>query len=294
MTDTLPVVRPGIYLEDNPPTGRYRQYRPRDLSKGLRPVIVVHTAEWRTDFEGPDPSAESCAAWIVRRTDAGCYHILGDADSVIQLAPFHAAAYHDGTGSNDWSIGISLAMQAGTWTQLTEARRRQFVRTAAVMAAWAGRWYNSRGLGFPDPVRLTKAQSNARTASGFIAHGDRDPGRRSDPGADFPWSDFLTLYAGLTEQESPNMATISDDLLAAYRALTVKVQQRAKALGYDLGTSGPNRDGVDAWPGQKTMAAANAILAAADDDGKAAKAAEDLAAARQAFADLQAVLDPTA
>ena len=37
--------------------------------------------------------------------------------------------------------------------------------------------------------------SGARLVTGFISHGERDPGRRSDPGAGFPWDEFLERFA---------------------------------------------------------------------------------------------------
>ncbi len=187
----MATVRQGIYLEDNPPTrSQFRVGR----RAPVKPVIVVHTAESGTDRFGADPKAENVAAFIQRRSNAGSYHLLGDADSIIQLVRFENEAFQDGTGSNRWAIGISLAMNAGDWPSLAPARRNQFVATAGQMAAIAARWLNERRIGLPEPRLLTKAQSDRSDANGFISHARRDPARRSDPGAGFPWADFFQQY----------------------------------------------------------------------------------------------------
>lgn len=187
----MATVRDGIYLEDNPPArGQFRVGR-RDPVKA---VIVVHTAESGTDTSGPDPKAEGVAAFIQRRPGPGSYHLVGDADSIIQLIRFENEAYHDRTGSNRWSIGISLAMDAADWPSLPVARRAELVSTAGQMAAIAATWMQDRGLALPAPRLLTKAESDRADASGFISHARRDPTRRTDPGAGFPWTDFFRSY----------------------------------------------------------------------------------------------------
>ncbi len=187
----MAIVRSGIYLEDNPPN---RQQFRTGRRSALRSVIVVHTAESGTDTQGPDPKAENVANFIRNRTTAGSYHLLGDADSIIQLVDFKNEAFQDGTGSNAWAIGISLAMNAGDWSRISAARRTELVTTAAQMAAIAATWLKGRGLAAPAASLLTKTQSNRSTASGFISHARRDPSRRSDPGADFPWTQFFEIY----------------------------------------------------------------------------------------------------
>ena len=187
----MATVRDGIYLEDNPPVRSQFRVGRRDP---VKPVIVVHTAESGTDRTGPDPKAENVANFIRGRSTAGSYHLIGDADSIIQLIRFENEAFHDRTGSNRWAIGISLAMNAADWPSLTTSRRNQFVDTAGQMAAIAAFWLRDRGLELPEPRLLTKAESDRLGASGFISHARRDPTRRSDPGAGFPWTSFFAAY----------------------------------------------------------------------------------------------------
>ncbi len=187
----MATVRDGIYLEQNPPARSQFRVGRRDPVKS---VIVVHTAEGGTDRSGSDNQAENVANFIRNRNTAGSYHLLGDADTIIQLVRFDNEAFQDGTGSNRWAIGISLAMNAADWPTLTTGRRTEFTTTAAQMAVIAARWLSDRGLAVPEAQRLTKAQSDRSDASGFISHARRDPTRRSDPGAGFPWSDFFRVY----------------------------------------------------------------------------------------------------
>ncbi len=187
----MATVRDGIYLEDNPPRRDQFRVGRRDPVKS---VIVVHTAEGGTDTVGADPKAENTASFIRNRTDAGSYHMLGDSDSIIQLVRFDNEAYQDRTGSNRWAIGISLAMNSADWPRLSTARRQQLTTTAAEMAAIAAIWLGDRGLPYPDARLLTKTESDAASASGFISHARRDPSRRTDPGVQFPWTDFFNIY----------------------------------------------------------------------------------------------------
>lgn len=184
-------VRDGIYLEDHPPVRSQFRVGRRDP---VKPVVVVHTAESGTDRIGADPGAENVARFISIRANAGSYHLIGDADSIIQLVRFDNEAFHDRTGSNRWSVGISLAMDAADWPSLGATRRAQLVTTAGQMAAIAATWMRSLGLQPPEPRLLTRVESDRFDASGFISHARRDPTRRTDPGAGFPWTDFFRSY----------------------------------------------------------------------------------------------------
>ena len=182
-----------VYLVDHPPArSQYRKPR-RAKPTGC---IVLHT------FEAPvGRSADRGARFIAGRKDPGSYARLGDVHGAeVQLVPYEWEAFHDGTGSNAWSIGISLMMHAADWPKLPRGQRDALVETMASMAAHAAAWLLAEhGIAVP-ARRLTKAESD-RGLAGFIGHGDRDPGRRTDPGADFPWESFLNRYAELIDQE---------------------------------------------------------------------------------------------
>ena len=205
-------IRPGIYLEENPPARRKGQFR-LGRRDPLKPVVVVHTAQSGTDTRGADTKAEAVAGFIQRRQDAGSYHILGDRDSIIRLVRIANEAYGDGTGSNRWAIHISLAMDAGDWDKLAldSVPWVEYVESAATMALLAAMACHDRGLRIPAARLLTKAESDRADACGFISHGRRDPARRSDPGAGFPWGRFFARYAALCVAEGlPDPSTTNN------------------------------------------------------------------------------------
>lgn len=77
------------------------------------------------------------------------------------------------------------------------------------MAAWVKA---ETGVSVP-ARRITRAEYLARRP-GFISHAELDPGRRSDPGDEFPWDQFLRLFAQLTDQEvSMAVPTSFDDVV---------------------------------------------------------------------------------
>jgi N-acetyl-anhydromuramyl-L-alanine amidase AmpD len=66
----------------------------------------------------------------------------------------------------------------------------------ALASARYARWlYAQRGITIPARI-ITRTQSENRVP-GFISHAKRDPDRRTDPGATFPWNQFLGDFAGI-------------------------------------------------------------------------------------------------
>ena len=91
---------------------------------------------------------------------------------------------------------MSAATQAARWSGLPPAWRRATVRNMARCASRYASWIERKhGVVIP-ARRITRAESENRIP-GFLGHGERDPGRRSDPGAEFPWDTFLYDYAKL-------------------------------------------------------------------------------------------------
>lgn len=180
----------GAYLIDHPPA--ISQYG----SRSRRPtgLTVLHTAESVMDTVGPDTGAEAVADFIRRRTTYGSYHSLVDSDSRIVLVPFHLSAWQDGTGSNPYALSISFACRTSDWRAMSAAKRAGFLRQGALAFAEQQAWLKANG--YPTtPLRMvSKAESDAG-AAGFIYHGHRDPGRRSDPGVAppnlFPLAEFI-------------------------------------------------------------------------------------------------------
>lgn len=223
------------YLVANPP--RIRQFRPR--TEKPSGVCVVHTAENTPDWVGPDSGAEAVAAFIRDRTDYGSYHVLADSDSRIRLVPFSQQAYGDGTGSNPHAFHVSAATQAAKWGQATRRWRRATVRQMARGAATYAKWLKRHhGIAIP-ARRITRAQSEARIP-GFLSHAERDPGRRSDPGAGFPWRYFLARFKAYTQPKA------TPNITAAIEATKLAVRRRAMRRVARRGSPGAKTD-AKAW-----------------------------------------------
>ena len=223
----------GIYLIDNPP--RIRQYRSprRTRPSGL---IVVHTAENLTDESPPDRGAENVAAFIQRRTNYGSYHHIVDSDSILQLVRFGDEAFHDATGSNPYSYGVSAATQAAKWGHVSKAWREATVLNMARASARYARWVKTNyGIIIP-ARRVSRAESEARKP-GFISHAERDPKRRTDPGHLFPWDDFLSEFAKEMGAKAPTQSTLPSVSLRLIREAARVDPPRASYLArYPSGT----------------------------------------------------------
>jgi hypothetical protein len=185
----------GAYLTDHPPVRdqfRERTYWKRHTITGC---TVAHTTESIMDTVGPDTGAEAVAEWIRRRTDPGSYHDLVDSDTGITLVPYHLGAYQDGSGSNGWATSLAFACKTTDWAKMPPAKRRGFLRQGALKFAAQQLWRKAAGHPLTRLRRITRAQSEAGE-SGVIAHGDRDPDRRTDPGIEpphlFPWAELFT------------------------------------------------------------------------------------------------------
>lgn len=183
------------YLRAHKPA--IRQFRsPRRAT--VSGVIAVHTAENTPDFVAFDGGAEAVTSFIVGRTTHGSYHDLVDSDSAVHLVDWSDEAFHDGTGTNPHSLSISIATRADVWPWAPADWRAGAIEQAAKAAARQARWVKAT-TGIVVPARrITAAQARSRVP-GFVTHAELDPGRRSDPGAGFPWEAFLTRFAQLTE-----------------------------------------------------------------------------------------------
>jgi hypothetical protein len=159
-------------------------------------VFVVHTAENTPDFVAFDGGAEAVARFIRTRPGPGSYHDLADSDSTMNLIRYGCEAYHDGTGSNPHSLSVSIATRADVWPLAPQKWRDGAIEQAARAAARQATWLKQQ-TGIVVPARrITRAESE-RKVPGFISHAQRDPRRRSDPGDDFPWTQFLDRYRSL-------------------------------------------------------------------------------------------------
>jgi len=191
-----------MFLIDNP-NRNYKQYTyPRRGGGYTAPQIVLHT------YEAPyTRSLLAAATWLTTRSTPGSYHALAGARStkdVLQLAPWSYETWHS-VPSNNWSIGISAVTYASAWNKIPKSARENLVKSMAYAAANAAKWLEKHHGRKVQPRLLTRAQA-MRKESGFVYHATMDPGRRTDPGRDFPWgmfiAEFKRLMAGGTNDSS--------------------------------------------------------------------------------------------
>lgn len=179
------------YLQDHPPSrSQYRRPRRAKVTGG----VCVHTAENATDLKLPDDGAEGVASFISTRDTPGSYHSLVDSTSVVRVVPYEWEAFGDGTGSNPYALHLSFACRAAQWPTLPAEWRIPALRNGAAEAAAMARWVKAtRGITVPADHITAKQYRDG--VPGFVGHGQLDPDRRSDPGLEFPWDEFLAYYA---------------------------------------------------------------------------------------------------
>jgi hypothetical protein len=195
------------YLEDHPPAAS-QYHKPRRATP--TGAIVLHDAENATDLDGPDTGAEAVARFIAGRTDPGSYHSIVDSDSTVRLVPYEWEAFHEGTGGNRWSLGLSFAY--GSARPPTDAWWAAALPRGATEARAMAAWVKAT-TGITVPAKRITAADYRAGRPGFVPHADLDPARRSDP-VGFRWDQFIALYADSTP-EGPTMPPTIADLGAA-------------------------------------------------------------------------------
>lgn len=204
---------PYLYAHENPwapirANGRrFHGYPGR--SQKIR-LIGIHTTESLFDLIGEDTGAEGVARFQSTTDRPSSYHRIVDRDSTVICLPDEATAF--GIGNlNSPTLHLSFAMRAADWSDPVKAKaaRPMLERGADVAADWCRQFgiplsWLTRGLAFG-------------SARGFVRHGTADPGRRSDPGKDFPADLFFELIAARLVQE--------DDMTPAEKLLLSQVAQ---------------------------------------------------------------------
>ncbi len=150
-------------------------------------LIVIHTPEWLEDFEGDDYAAENVAKYFSTTARPSSAHACIDSDSTVECLPDEATGFHV-IGHNSEALGAEIGYRADSWAKMPDQRKRAVVARTAM-------WAREKALTHRIPFRrLTDAQVAAGWA-GFASHAQLDPARRTDPGKDFPWGDFMSLAA---------------------------------------------------------------------------------------------------
>ena len=197
------------YLVTNPPIRQQFRLPRRATPTG---AIVVHTAENRG--AGAAGSAKAVARFIERRPDPGSYHAIVDESEWIQLVPYEAEAFGEGSGGNRWALHLSFACRTTDWATMPDDRRQRLLDQGAQAAAAMARWVKAKH-GITVPARKIWSIEYRSGVPGFIGHAALDPKRRTDPGSDFPWSMFLAHFFHMEKSdmiEKPFAAQVNEAL----------------------------------------------------------------------------------
>jgi hypothetical protein len=152
-------------------------------------LIVIHTTEGHERAT----SAEDGAAYDARRTDGTSTHYFHDSNSTVQCVRTNDQAHTARRQGNRRGIQHELCGRAGqTDAQWDDAASNGTLRQAAKQAA---RDVRKWGI----PVRHLAVGEIKAGYRGFCGHYDitrafpEDGGTHTDPGPNFPWTEFLNL-----------------------------------------------------------------------------------------------------
>lgn len=175
-------------------------------SSQLPHVAVIHTAESLPDFTPPDDAAENLARYASSTSRAVSWHQTVDSDSRLPMLPDSYVGFHV-RGYNTCSVGVEIATLASVWWDVPTAWR---AGTLGQLAAVGSEWAQAHDL---PAVYLTKAEVD-QGKRGFISHARLDPTRRTDPGAGFPWTEYLAMVEGENVQIAAKTRPKVDNLVA--------------------------------------------------------------------------------
>lgn len=158
-----------------------------DANRDQVQLVVIHT----TEGSARGTSAEDGAAYDARRLDGTSTHYFHDSDSTVQCVHTDDQAHAARAQGNRRGIQHELCTRAGS-ANWGDAYHQAMLRLAAKQAA-----RDSRKWGIP--VRHLSVAQVQSGAKGFCGHWDitrafpQDNGTHTDPGANFPWSQFLDM-----------------------------------------------------------------------------------------------------
>lgn len=169
-----------------------------DANRSSVQLIVIHDTEGSAHAQ----SAEDGAAYDQRRTDETSTHYFVDNDSVVQCVRTADQAHAARTQGNRRGIQYELCAKAtfsrAKW--LGADYGRPMLQRAARQAARDCRKWNI-------PAVKVSAAQVAAGKKGICGHADityafpADHGTHTDPGANFPWADFIDMIKAELEDD---------------------------------------------------------------------------------------------
>jgi N-acetyl-anhydromuramyl-L-alanine amidase AmpD len=174
-------------------------------------LIVIHT----TEGTARATAAEDGASYDQRRTDGTSTHYFHDSNSTIQCVRTEDQAHAARAQGNRRGVQHELCTKAGSAPWADDYHQAMLRQAARQAARDAKKW----GI----PVRHLTVQQVANGDKGFCGHRDitlafpQDHGTHTDPGANFPWTQFLSLVRA---ESAPPAPAEEDDMPTAEEIAT--------------------------------------------------------------------------
>lgn len=206
---------------------------PKSWTKGRQEkvrVIVIHSTEGHEHTR----AAEDGASYDQRRTDGTSTHYFVDPDTAVQCVYTTDTAHTARRKGNRIGIQYELCGKAGqSAAQWDDDASNAILRRAAKIAAVDAKRY---GI----PIRKLSPEEVRAGKSGFCGHVDitkafpEDRGSHTDPGKNFPWTEFLTLVlAASAVTPAPSVPYPGKPVKRGDKGATVKtVQKRLTVKSY--------------------------------------------------------------
>lgn len=186
-----------------------------DANRQSVQLVVIHT----TEGSAHTGSAEDGAAYDARRTDGTSTHYFHDNDSTVQCVRTDDQAHTARSQGNRRGIQHELCGKAGWSAAAWQGDYQQaMLRRAAKQAARDARRWDI-------PIRHLTAAQVADGVKGFCGHWDisrafpADNGTHTDPGPNFPWSQFLDMVRDWMDGDEDIMAITDEDLAKIAKAV---------------------------------------------------------------------------
>jgi N-acetyl-anhydromuramyl-L-alanine amidase AmpD len=174
-----------------------------DANRTSVQLVVIHTTEGAARAS----AAEDGASYDQRRTDGTSTHYFHDSDSTIQCVRTADQAHAARAQGNRRGIQHELCTRAGS-ANWSDTYHQAMLRHAAKQAARdAKKW----GI----PVRHLTVAQVADGVKGFCGHWDitrafpQDNGTHTDPGGNFPWTQFLDLVRDELDGDDVSKADVT-------------------------------------------------------------------------------------